>query len=163
MGVSAAELLWHLLNMKCNVQQINTISTMLEIWCGMGANMLCKTHTHESWWRHQMETCSALLAICAGNSPVNSPRKGQWRGALMFSLICTWVNDWENNHETGDLRRLCAHYDVTVMVIWFHPVKVLCEILANLHDYINIMNSIKAYMFWKRLHLPTTERVTYRA
>ena len=23
-----------------------------------------------SWWRHQMETFSALLAICVGNSPV---------------------------------------------------------------------------------------------
>ena len=23
-------------------------------------------------------------------SPVNSPHKGQWRGALMFSLICAW-------------------------------------------------------------------------
>ena len=30
------------------------------------------------------------MALCAGNSPVpvNSPHKGQWRGALMFSLIC---------------------------------------------------------------------------
>ena len=27
-------------------------------------------------------------------SPVNSPYKGQWRGALMFSLICTWINSW---------------------------------------------------------------------
>ena len=27
---------------------------------------------HVSWWRHQMETFSALLAICAGNSPVSS-------------------------------------------------------------------------------------------
>ena len=26
---------------------------------------------HKSWWRHQMETFSALLALCAGNSPVN--------------------------------------------------------------------------------------------
>ena len=25
---------------------------------------------HYPWWRHQMETFSALLAICAGNSPV---------------------------------------------------------------------------------------------
>ena len=44
-----------------------------------------------TWWRHQMETFSALLAICVGNSPAsgkNSPHKGQWRGALMFSLIC---------------------------------------------------------------------------
>ena len=42
----------------------------------------------QSWWRHQMETFSALLAICAGNSqvPVNSPHKGQWRGALIYSL-----------------------------------------------------------------------------
>ena len=30
-----------------------------------------ETHHHNgSWWRHQMETFSALLAICAGNSPV---------------------------------------------------------------------------------------------
>ena len=24
----------------------------------------------DTWWRHQMETFSALLAICAGNSPI---------------------------------------------------------------------------------------------
>ena len=48
-------------------------------------------------------------------SPVNSPHKGQWRGALMFSLICTWINGWVNNHEAGDLRSHGAHYDVTVM------------------------------------------------
>ena len=71
-----------------------------------------------SWWRHQMETFSALLALCAGNSPVpvKSPHKGQWRGALMFSLICARINDWVNNHEAGDLRRHHGHYDVNVMV-----------------------------------------------
>ena len=73
-----------------------------------------------AWWRHQMETFSALLAICAGNSPVpgepvNSPHKGQWRGALMFSFICVWINGWANNREAGDLRRYRAHYDVIVM------------------------------------------------
>ena len=64
-----------------------------------------------------METFSALLAICAGNSPVtvNSPHKGQWRGALMFSLICAWMNGLVNNREAGDLRRHPSHYDVTVM------------------------------------------------
>ena len=38
------------------------------------------------WWRHQMETFSALLAICAGNSPVPGefPHKDKWRGALML-------------------------------------------------------------------------------
>ena len=71
----------------------------------------------KSWWRHQMETFSALLALCAGNSPVpvNSPHKGQWRRALMFSLICARINDWVNNREAGDLRRYRGHYDVNVM------------------------------------------------
>ena len=48
-------------------------------------------------------------------SPVNSPHKGQWRGALMFSLICSWINGWVNNREAGDLRRHRTDYDVTVM------------------------------------------------
>ena len=51
-------------------------------------------------------------------SPVNSPHKGQWRGALMFSLICAWINGSVNNGEAGDLRRYRAHYDVTVMYSW---------------------------------------------
>ena len=48
-------------------------------------------------------------------SPVNSPHKGQWRGALMFSLICVWIHGWVNNREACDLRRYPAHYDVAVM------------------------------------------------
>ena len=47
--------------------------------------------------------------------PVNSPHKGRWRGALMFSLICVKINGWENNREAGDLRRYRAHYDVIKM------------------------------------------------
>ena len=68
-----------------------------------------------SWWRHQMETFSAILAICAGNSPVIFPHKDPWRGAFMFNLICARINGWVNNREIGDLRRYRAHFDVTVM------------------------------------------------
>ena len=50
-------------------------------------------------------------------SPVNSPHKGQWLGALMFSLICVWINGWVNNGESGDLRRYRAHYDVTLIYL----------------------------------------------
>ena len=49
-------------------------------------------------------------------SPVNSPHKGQWRGALMFSLICARINGLVNNGEAGDLIRHRAHYDVIVML-----------------------------------------------
>ena len=51
-------------------------------------------------------------------SPVSSPHKGQWRRALMFPLICAWINGWVNNREAGDLRRYRAHYDVPVMSVF---------------------------------------------
>ena len=49
-------------------------------------------------------------------SPVNSAHKGQCHGALMFSLICSWINGCVNNREPGDLRSHRTHYDITVMV-----------------------------------------------
>ena len=61
-----------------------------------------------------METFSTLLTLYEGNSLVTH-HKGQWRGTLMFSLICAWTNGRVNNRDTGDLRRHRAHYDVTVM------------------------------------------------
>ena len=50
---------------------------------------------------------------------VDSPHKGQWRGALlMYSLICGWPNGWANNRDACDLIRHHAHYDVVVMRPW---------------------------------------------
>ena len=49
--------------------------------------------------------------------PMNSPHKGQWGGALVFSLICVWINGWINNRVAGDLRRYLAHYDVIIMIL----------------------------------------------
>ena len=63
-------------------------------------------------WRHEMETCSALLAFCVGNSPGT---KGQWRGTLMLTLSCARIKGWINNREAGDLRRHSAHCDVIVV------------------------------------------------
>ena len=57
-------------------------------------------------------------------SPVNYPHKGQWRGALMLSLICVWINGWVNTREAGDLRRHRAHYGVTVMWNPLAPLRV---------------------------------------
>ena len=56
---------------------------------GLSNTLLLEQNTHYqyTWGRHQMETFSALLANCAGNSPVNSPHKGQWRGALVFFYL----------------------------------------------------------------------------
>ena len=64
--------------------------------------------------------------------PVNSRHKGQWRGALMFSLICVWINDWVNNREAGDLRRYCAHYHIIVM----HHL-----VISNIISHIDLYNN----------------------
>ena len=87
----------------------------------------------DTWWRHQMDTFSALLALCAGNSPVpvNSPHKGQWRRALMFSLMCAWINGWVNNREAGDLRRNRAHYYDNVMNFEGHAVPSTTKVFKS--------------------------------
>ena len=60
-------------------------------------------------------------------SPVNFPHKGQWRTALIFSLICAWINGWVNNHEAGDLRHHRAHFDVIVIIC-----VTVCRVSSNL-------------------------------
>ena len=69
-------------------------------------------------WKHFPRNWPFLRGIY--RPPVNSPHKGQWRGALMFALICVWINGWVNNREAGDLRRYRAHSGVTKMEMnWF--------------------------------------------
>ena len=65
-------------------------------------------------WKHFQRYWPFVWGI--HRSPVNSPHKGQWRGALMFSLIWAWINCLVNNREAVDLRRHPAHYGVIVMM-----------------------------------------------
>ena len=75
----------------------------------------CCTFLHDDVirWKHFPRYWPFVRGI--HRSPVNSPHKGQWRGALMFSLICVWINGWVNNPKAGDFRRYRSHYDVIVM------------------------------------------------
>ena len=70
-------------------------------------------------WRHKMETFSALLALCARNSPITGEFPAQRAVTRSFdiSLIFAWINDWVNNREVGDSRPHRAHYDVIVMSV----------------------------------------------
>ena len=71
-------------------------------------------HDYVIKWKHFPSYWHLVWGI--HRSPVNSPHKGQWRGALMFYLSYTWINGCVNNREAGDLRRHRAHYDVFVML-----------------------------------------------
>ena len=73
-------------------------------------------------------------------SPVNSPHKGQWRGALIISLICVWINGWVNNRGAGDLRRYRAHCDVTVM--W--KITTSSLIIQKLQHYMDVFSILTA-------------------
>ena len=77
---------------------------MLPEYFSLNTRMVDKS---QMWWHHQMKIFSALLALCAGNSPVT------W--ALIFYLIFTRTNGWVNNRNGGDWRHHCTHYDITVM------------------------------------------------
>ena len=80
-------------------------------------------HDYVIKWKHIPRYWPFVRGI--HRSPVNSQHKGQWRGALMFSLICARINAWVNNREAGDLRRYRDHYDVIVMLGKRGPNRVM--------------------------------------
>ena len=93
-----------------------TVCIFLGIYCTSGDGVrpeLEPYHDDVIKWKHFPHYWPFVRGI--HRPPVNFPHKGQWRGVLMLSLICVWINGWVNNGEAGDLRRYCAHYDVSVM------------------------------------------------
>ena len=55
-----------------------------------------------SWWRHQMETFSALLAICAGNSPVTGEVLAQRPVTRSFDVFFDLrLNEWLSKQWEG--------------------------------------------------------------
>ena len=93
------------------------------------------------WWRHQMETFSALLVLCVGihPSPVNSHLKGQRCGALMISLMYARTNGWAYNRDAGDLRLNCAHYDIHVMIINITIGIIMIMMIRSRHKFAHVM------------------------
>ena len=92
-------------------------------------NCLCLVVVHDDVikWKHFPRNWPFVRGI--HRSPVNSPHKGQWRGALMFTLICARINGWVNNREAGDLRRYLPLYDVIVMGwVNYNPHSILFEL-----------------------------------
>ena len=100
-------------------------------------------------WKHFPRYWSFVRGI--HQSQVISPHKGQWRGALMFSLICVWINGWVNNRETGDLRRRHAHYDVIVMISiskFTHFTNAQLSMYMVHMPLSNIRLRVKRYFVW---------------
>ena len=102
------------------------LSTCLPLILSMSLSL--SLHDDVIKWKHFPRYWPFVWEI--HRSPVNSPHKDQWRGALMLSLIFAWINGWVNNREAGDLRRHRAHSDVIVMIYHIQPTLFLILILA---------------------------------
>ena len=110
--------------MKTGLVCLYVLSFHFYIYCPYHAmsmtsspHLLLTLSSLQTWWRHQMETFSALMALCAGKSPVTGEFPAQRPVTRSFDVffVCAWINAWVNNREAGDLRRHRAHYDVIVM------------------------------------------------
>ena len=69
-----------------------------------------------------------------------SSHTGQWRGALMFSLICAWTNGWVNNRNADDLRRHRAHNDVIVMTLYVYDILFIWVTIRTFFDTYRILS-----------------------
>ena len=96
----------NVINQTKNTPYLSLTGELWSVFCGQFHDDVIK-------WKHFLRYWPFVWGI--HRSTANSPHKGQWRGALIFSLICVWINGWVNNREAGDLRRHRAHYDVIVM------------------------------------------------
>ena len=105
------------------------------IWKRFCFVVVLSCHDDVIKWKHLPRYWPFVRGI--HRSPVNSPHKGQWRGALMFTLICARIKGWVNNREAGDLRRYRGYYDVTVMFsdIFLHlsDQQVYCLLSCDLY------------------------------
>ena len=57
------QILWNVITCPCPWYLLLVYKSSYYLWCH-AVDLRC------AWWRHQMETFSALLTICAGNSAV---------------------------------------------------------------------------------------------
>ena len=107
-------------------------------------NLLLLTWT---WWRHQMETFSASLALCAGKSPVIGEFPSQRPVAQNFGVFFELWNGWANNRDAGDLRRHC----VTVMPTLLSVTAPEVTSAVASGDEIDIMTALGVQLLsWNR-------------
>ena len=87
--------------LKCKLSVVN--KALIKVFISQLFSEYTACHDDVIKWKHVPLYWSFVWGI--HRSLVNSPHKGQWRGAVMLSFICAWINGWVNNREAGDYRR----------------------------------------------------------
>ena len=136
------------------VSILNYVMTPLPLCC----------HDDVMKWKHFPRHWPFVQGI--HRSPVNSTHTCQWRGALLFSLICSWIHDWVNNREAGDMRSRRADYDVTVMTACnnmfsnmnMSKLIILCKCNSSCKD---LMVTISSMLIYQISDFGTSDRNNY--
>ena len=97
------------------------LDAMESVWCHCNEPRSGQSWQHRfclghAWWRHPMETFSALLAICAGNSPATAELPAQSPVTRSFDIFFDLSLNKRLSKQSWVWRRHRAHYDVIVMV-----------------------------------------------
>ena len=134
----------HIYINNLDVYAQDRIGVLERLYSFLGLGELNDSRIHDDVikWKHFPRKWPFVRSL------VNSPHKGQWSGALMFSLICVWISGWVNNREAGDLRRYRAHFDVILIPasrkflclrfchsICSCTIKVVLNFIAGVHCY----------------------------
>ena len=78
------------------------VLTMHAVWMVLFNACSDDKATHDDVIRWKHFPCYWPFVQGIHRSPMNFLHKGQWRGALMFSSICAWINGCMSNREAGD-------------------------------------------------------------
>ena len=142
-----------------------------------------------SWWRHQMESFSASLALCAGNSPVPGEFPSQrpvTRSVDVFFDLClnkrpskqSW--GWWSETPPHPLRRhsnvekihtlfIAVHnsYTESIHMNYYSPYTQhstrirFCSPLCHSHG-LNNWTMIRFLLYWNRIHILQKDKVTHK-
>ena len=130
----------------------------------------------QTWWRHQMETFSALLAICAGNTPVPAQRPvtrsfhaffglhlnkplskqswGWWFETISRPLSHCNELDWFHQSKTMPYMMPAIWYFKRFITWWRHQMETFprywpfCAEITGHYD-VNAMSLNRQYFFTK--------------
>ena len=111
-----------------------------------------RAHADVIQWKHFPHCWLFVKGV--HRSAVDYPHEGQWRGALMFYLMCAWTHGWTKSPVAGNFRRHGTHCDVTVMVIDRIKTRIIADVGFG-HGFIRL-NPIITFMtvaYLKKIHI----------
>ena len=145
----------------------------IRVSIGMSSRILMQICSiYISWWRYQMETFSALLALCAGNSPVPGEfpaHRPVTRSFDVFFDLClnkrltkqSW--GWWFETQSGSLWRHCNVYTwIWYIDLWMRITDKMPTVIWNLSKFFSVKHyCIRIVFFWNTMAEHYCIRITF--